>query len=159
MDKRTIILLSSIFILLVIGMFVFTYLKNNEIADTVPLDTQAQTEEVKYPNITRIDAKHFFIDGEHTFVGEIILPTVCDLLEVDSSLSESEPENITLAFNVINNSTDCPAQETAQRFSTTITAGMDATATATFMGRVVTLNLIPAQEGEKPEEFELFIKG
>ena len=54
----------------------------------------------------------------------------------------------------------CAQVMTTQRFMTQpITASAEATVTATFMGRQIELNLIPAAEGETPEEFELFIKG
>ncbi len=158
MDKKTIILVVTIFTLLVAGMFGYAYLKKTEIeTETQPVDQEP--EEVLYPDVTRIDAKQYYIDGEHTFVGEIILPTPCDLLDTKSSVMKSLPEKIQLDFTVINNSSDCPKIETVQRFSVSAVASSEASVEALFMGRPVELNLIPAAEGELPEEFELFIKG
>jgi hypothetical protein len=160
MDKRTLILVLSLFSFIVVGMFVFAYLKRAELAQ-LPVVTPPVDEEIElYPGITRIDAKHYIIDGVHTFAGEVVMPTPCDLLEVDAIVRESYPEQITLDFNVINNSEMCAQVLTNQRFMTSASAtSREATVTATFMGRPVELNLIPAAEGELPEEFELFIKG
>jgi len=157
MDKRSIILVVSVFLLIVVGMFVYAFLKSGEIA--VPVVVTPVEEVVPYANITRIDAKHFYIDGVHTFAGQIELPTPCDLLEVESVVAESYPEQITLNFTVINNSEMCAQVITAQRFKVSATASAEAIVHATFMGRPVELNLIPAAAGETPEEFEVFIKG
>lgn len=159
MDKRTVILTISIFVFIVIGMFTFAHLKKQEL-DQVPVE-QIEDEEtlIPYADITRIDAKHYFIDGEHTFAGEILLPTPCDLLATDAIILESFPEQIKLEFSVINNSEMCAAVVTPQRFLITAKASSDATVSANFMGRMVELNLIPAAEGELPTDFELFIKG
>ncbi len=158
MDKRSIILVVTLFALIVAGMFIFAFLKKQEASQPVPI---APVEEpvVPYADITRIDAKHYFIDGLHTFVGEIAFPTPCDLLEVSSAVMESYPEQIRLDFTVINNADVCAQVITPQRFMVTATASEAAETTATFMGRSVELNLIPAQPGERPEDFELFIKG
>lgn len=157
MDKKTIILVVSIFALIVAGMFIFAYLKKGETL-TEPV-TEEQEEEMPYAGITRIDAKHFYIDGVHTFVGELTLPTPCDLLEVDSAVMESFPEQVRLNFNVINNAEVCAQVMTTQRFMVEVVASSEATVSASLMGREVVLNLIPAAPGETPEEFELYIKG
>ena len=158
MDRRTIILIVVIFILIIIGMFAFTRLMKKEVEVKVAPDVLVE-EVMPYPNITRIDAKHYFIDGLHTFVGEIVMPTPCDLVEANSVVRESFPEQIQLDFSVISNSPTCAEVITAQRFLVEAKASREAIASASFMGRVVELNLIPALPGELPADFELFIKG
>ncbi len=158
MNRQTTILLVILFILVVAGMFGYAHFKNTEITEDEPI-VVVEEEEVPYPDITRIDAKHYFIDGTHTFVGEVPLPTPCDLLEVDSMVMESFPEQIRLDFSVINNAETCAQVVTNQRFSVEAKASEEASVRATFMGRDIELNLVPAAEGETPEEFELFIKG
>jgi hypothetical protein len=158
MDRRTIVLIVIVFILIIIGMFTFTSLMKKEVEVKVVPDVLVE-EPVPYPNITRIDAKHYFIDGLHTFVGEIEMPTPCDLVEVNSVVRESMPEQIQLDFTVINNAEMCTQVITAQRFLVEAKASEGATVSATFMGRAVELNLIPAMPGETPADFELFIKG
>jgi hypothetical protein len=159
MDKRTITLVVILFLLIVVGMFTFAFLKRGEQVSVVVPQAPEANEPVAYPEITRIDAKHFFIDGVHTYVGEIMLPTPCDLLDVTAIVMESYPEQINLDFTVINNAEVCSQVVTAARFRVDATASELAVTTATFMGRKVELNLVPALPGETPEEFELFIKG
>ena len=158
MDRRTIILIVAIFILLIIGMFAFSSLMKKEVEFNVPTDGLVK-EVLPYPGITRVDAKHYFIDGLHTFVGELEMPTPCDLVDANSMVKESFPEQIQLDFTVINNSQMCEEVITAQRFLVEARASKEATISATFMGRVVELNLTPALPGESPADFELFIKG
>ena len=158
MNRRSIILIVTLFVLVVVGMFSYAYIKKAETTTEEPVVT-VEEEEVMYPDINRITAKHYFIDGKHTFVGEVELPTPCDLLEVDSVVMESFPEQIQLNFNVINNAEACAQVITSQRFLVSAEASEEASVSATFMGRDIELNLVPASEGETPEEFELFIKG
>lgn len=160
MDRRTIILVVTLFALIIAGMFVFAFLKKAE-APAVVIDSTITPDPVPYPDVTRINAKHYLTEKTtHTFVGEIIMPTPCDLVDVvarkESATSTAET---VLGFTVINTTDSCVQTATAQRFMVTATAPEDATFTATFMGRVVPLNLTPALPGESPADFELFIKG
>ena len=142
-------------------MFTFAFLKKSELNTTVtPTDDMEVVDEPNlYPGITRIEAKHFYADGKHTFAGVVELPTPCDLLQAEAMVAESMPEQVTLDFTVINNSEACIQVISQQRFLVEATASENATVRARFMGRDVELNLIPALPGETPEEFELFIKG
>lgn len=160
MDKRTIVLIVIFFGLIIAGMFTFAFLKRTELEVTPAPVNQGDIEtEVPYADITRIEAKHFFVDGVHTIVGQVELPTPCDLLTTQSVVRESMPEQVVFDFAVTNTSDMCAQVITAQRFKVSATASEEAVLTATFMGRSVELNLIPAGPGETPEEFELFIKG
>lgn len=161
MDKRTIIIGSIVFVLIVAGMFIFSYLKQSELEVIQPeMPTEVETEvEGLYDYIDRIDAKHFYIDGTHTLAGEILLPTPCDLLNWDVTVAESFPEQVTVEFSVVNSAEACAEVMTAQRFKVSFGASEEAIIKALFMGREVELNLIPAAEGETPDDFELFIKG
>lgn len=161
MSQKSIILIVVLFVLLVAGMFTFAYLKNSELTAESNITPAQPAEKVEdlYSDITRIDAKHYFIDGIHTLVGEIIMPTPCDLVETEAVVAESFPEQVTLFFSVINNAETCAEVLTAYRFQAEFKASEQATITARFMERDVILNLIPAAAGETPDEFELFIKG
>ena len=161
MSKKSITLIVAFFILLISGMFIYAHLKEKELKEIdIPQNpTEKPTEVNMYAYLDRIDAKHYFIDGTHTFVGEVVMPTPCDLLEVNSVVRESYPEQVVLEFSVINNTDDCVKQLTNQRFKAEVTASEVASFTATFMERDIILNLIPATERELPEDFELFIKG
>lgn len=159
MSQKSIILIVVLFALLVVGMFMYAHLKSSELKTVEVTPPQDETEAVPYPEITRIDAKHFFVDGKHTLVGEVVFPTPCDLLNTDSIVRESYPEQVALDFSVINNSDSCVEIPTAQRFKIDVMASENATFSAKFMSRDIELNLIPAGEGEFPDDFEIFIKG
>ncbi len=159
MKQHGIIAAIVIFVLIIAGMFIFAFLKKSEIAQApaeVPAPTVTTTP---YDSITRIEAKHFYTDGTHTVAGEILFPTMCDLLNWSSRVSDSAPEQVTIAFTVVNNAETCAAATMPVRFLESFKAGEDAVIRATLNGRAVELNLIPAAPGEKPEDFELFIKG
>lgn len=165
MNKKIIVVGIVAFLALIIGMFTFTYLKQSELKET-PGDITGNDElqevdpvDDAYSNITRVDATHFYIDGVHTLVGEILMPTPCDLLEADMVVRESYPEQITLELDVINTAEFCAQVMTPQRFMAEVSASPDATFDATFLGRRIDINIIPAPDGQTPDEFELFIKG
>lgn len=157
MSQKTIIFCSTLFVVLVAGMFTYAYLKRAELSDLDPLMPAVATT-TPY-GITRIDGKHFFINGVHTIVGEISLPTPCDLLTTNARVAESMPEQVTFLFSVLNNSEACAQVVTAARFKVSANASEMASLSASFMGSSVDLNLVEASLGETPESFELFIKG
>ncbi|NCN11813.1 hypothetical protein GW937_00650 [Candidatus Kaiserbacteria bacterium] len=160
MSQKSIVLIVSIFVLIVAGMFIYANLKKAEIAETSATPNEETVAvDVPYDDITRIDAKHYIIDGVHTIVGEISMPTPCDLLEAEAVVMESYPEQVSVNFSVINTAEVCAQMTTEQRFKVSFSASPEAVITAKFMGRAVTLNLIPAGANEKPEDFELFLKG
>jgi hypothetical protein len=160
MNNRTITVAVLLFVIVVIGMFTYAYLKRSEMESSAPAPMPEAPAEDRYAYLERIDAKHFFIDGTHTLVGEIMLPTPCDLLNWDTRIAESMPEQVTIDFSVLNNDTDLCAQVlTPARFSVTFDASEAASIGATLNSRALELNLIPPAPGETPEDFELFIKG
>jgi len=158
MEHKGIVSAVIVLIIIVIGMFLFAYFKKTEIQNEIPYIPPIN-EEVSYPEITRVDAKHFYIDGTHTIVGEILFPTPCDLLNWDVAVAESYPEQVAIDFTVINNSETCVEMVTPQRFKISFDASEDADIQVQFEGRQLELNLIPGSEGESPDDFELFIKG
>jgi hypothetical protein len=158
MSNKAIVLSMVLFMIIVGGMFGFAYLKKAEITEPVVAPVATSTTENSY-GISRIEATHFYIDGTHTIVGEIALPTPCDLLTTDARVAESMPEQITFSFSVLNNSEMCAQVVTIQRFKVSAEASKEASISATFMGMPVELNLKEAAPGETPEDFEVFIKG
>lgn len=159
MHKQSIIAVVVIFSLVVLGMFTFTYLEQQTSETVSPTDKPAQQEPADLYNISTITATHFFIDGQHTVVGQLTMPTPCDLLEVDALVRQSLPEQVLLSFSVLNTAETCTQVLTEQRFSVGFPASAEAVITAEFMGKPVVLNLIPAPAGAEPDSFEVFIKG
>jgi hypothetical protein len=160
MENKNVVAVVIVLILIVVGMFMFAYLKRTEIntkGDT-PVATSTKTES-PYKDIVRIDAKHFFIDPTHTVVGEIQMPTPCDLLNWSTRTLETSPKTVLIDFTVINHSESCTQVVTAQRFKVAFDAPKDVTIRATLEGRELPINLIQPLPGETPENFEMFIKG
>ena len=156
---QTIVLALISFAVIVAGMFAFAFFKDSDIKNETDTEPMPEETDDRYSNIDRVDAKHFYIDSVHTVVGEIPMPTPCDLLEADAIIQESYPEQITLDLSVINNAEFCAQVITPQRFKVSASASPEATFNALFENRVIELNLVEAAPGETPEEFELFIKG
>lgn len=162
-----IIILSGGFLLVLVGLFVVTgsfsdssgSVDTNFDADTADITEPNTTANNTYAGITRITAKHFFDGTTHTFVGEVPLPTPCDLLETQSRVAESMPEQVTLLFTVINEAETCVQTITSQRFMIEVSAQEEAAFDAEFQGRPVVLNLLEPAPGETPDDFELYIKG
>lgn len=160
MEHTKIVAALGILAIMVVGMFTFTYLKKAELEEEAltPPSTEDRSSG-PYAGITRIDGKHFFEAPTHTVVGEILMPTPCDLLNWDTRIQESMPETAIIDFSVVNNAEMCAQVVTPQRFSVSFDASEAAQIRATLMGKGVELNLVPALPGESPEDFELFIKG
>ena len=156
MSNKLIGLSIGIFALIVAGMFGFAYLKKAEAPAALP---QSETPVVDGYSITRIEGTHFLNNGVHTIIGELTLPTPCDLLTATSSVSGVTNEKVLLSFSVLNTSTNCSQQVTPARYKVTAIASSSATFSAEFMGKAVELNLTEAAPGETPEQFELYIKG
>lgn len=156
MRQRDIVLVCVLLGAIVVGMFTYTYLERQQVSVSAPV---VEVPPAVPSYVTRIDAKHFFIDGVHTIVGEIMMPTPCDLLTYEATVAESFPEQITYNFGVINNSDTCAQVVTPQRFLVNASASGEATHQATWSGQLVELNLVEAAVGETPEAFELYIKG
>lgn len=149
-----------LFIVLIAGMFIFAFMWQR--SDTQPQtnnEPSQQQDEGPYANIDRVDAKHFYSDGTHTLVGEIPMPTPCDLLNSDATVAESDPEQVTINFTVVNESDTCAQVVTPQRFKVEVDASDKARFSATLQGRPIQLNLIAPEPGETPDDFELYLKG
>lgn len=156
MNQRALIIAVVLFCVIVVGMFAYAYTQRS----TPERNTQLPDMQEEETNATeRITAKHFFDGTTHTVAGEILMPTPCDLLEGEAIVRESHPEQVTVALTVINTSEMCAQVVTAQRFKVDFDASADAEITATLDGEPVILNLIEAEPGEDPDDFEIFIKG
>lgn len=158
MSNKKIWFIVVVFLLLVATLFIATNLQKQKAGVTVP-PVLVETEAPIDYGISRIEAKHFFVDGVHTIVGELPFPTPCDLLNTTASVAESMPEQVTFQFSVINTTDSCEKIVTTQRFKVSATASKTADLSATLMGVPVPLNLVEAAAGETPEDFQLFIKG
>lgn len=159
MEHRNIVAAVVVLGLIISGMFVFAYLKKAELNETPAPAPALNQDTAPFAGITRIDAKHFYDGKTHTVVGEMSMPTPCDLLNWSTRIQESMPETVIIDFDVINNADVCAQVITQQRFFVQFDASENANIRATLEGNELEVNLIPAAPGERPEDFELFIKG
>jgi hypothetical protein len=158
MNQRALIVAGLLFSLIIAGMFGYAYMKQSELARPailVPTIPHASTTEA-----VRVNAVHFFKDGTHTIVGDVMVQTPCDLLESTARVAESMPEQVTIALTTLNNADTCAQVLTLQRFRVDFTASEKAVITATLNGVAVILNLRDAEPGADPEKLEdLYFKG
>lgn len=161
MQKKHIILVLSLLVVLVAGMFGFAYLSRTQI-ERESTETPAPVAETaeNATDTTTITAKHYYTDppGVHTLAGEMLMPTACDLISNNVVLLDNGTRAV-VSFDVINNATNCEQKPTSQRFKIGFQASKDIKIEAVYKGKPVELNLIPAKEGESPADFELHIKG
>ncbi|MFM2374839.1 MAG: hypothetical protein RLZZ234_834 [Candidatus Parcubacteria bacterium] len=158
MNQRAIIVGTALFILITASMFGYAYMKRVELARApivVPeLPVATTTDDV------RINAVHFFKDGAHVVVGDVMVPTPCDLLESGVIVAESMPEQVNIKLTTLNNADTCAQVLTLQRFRVDFTASEKATIQATLNGKSVILNLRDAEPGTDPLKLEdLYFKG
>lgn len=160
MESKSIYLGFGLLAIIIAGMFGYSYLASQPavIPDT-PVVTAPDDTPNPYATITRIDAKHFYADGEHTIVGVLTLPTPCEVPSASATVAESFPEQVTIDIAIVTTAEMCAQVLTEQRFQVTAVASEGATFTARLQGRPVELNLIPASAGETPDTVEFFEKG
>lgn len=157
MNQRAIVAAAVLFAIIVLGMFLYARFRSDNLyrAEPVPLPPVNQPS-----GITHVDAKHFFKDGTHTVAGELLMSTPCDLLEATANVAKSLPEQVMIDIKIINNTDGVCAQTiTPQRFKASFKASEQAKIEATVNGKPVILNLIEAEPGENPDDFEVHIKG
>ncbi len=102
-----------------------------------------------------ITAKHQYKNGTHTIVGEVNMPNPCYLLDTSSVVSGKE---VTISFIASTTDDICAQVVTVERFRFDFNASSDATIRATWNGKPVELNLIPAGADEDLLDFEIYIK-
>jgi hypothetical protein len=158
MNQRALIVSVIIFIAIVGAMFGYAAMKRAELSTPqVGIEPAPRIDEA--PEV-RVNAVHFIQDDTHTVVGDLMVPTPCDLIQASVSVAESMPEQVTIALTTINNDDSCAQVMTLQRFRVDFQASKDASIRATLDGRDVILNLRDAEPGTEPEKLEdLYFKG
>lgn len=158
MNQRALIVSGVIFLVLIGGMFGYAAMKRAEL--NKPKVVVPQAPEVEDASQIRVNAVHFFKDGTHTIVGDLMVPTPCDLIQADALVAESMPEQVTIQLTTINNDDTCAQVMTLQRFRVEFSASEQATIRATLDGTQVVLNLRDAEAGAEPDKLEdLYFKG
>jgi hypothetical protein len=141
-------------------MFWYSYQKRGELAGQRTTDTTVLPTTTDDADPIRINAVHFFKDNAHTVVGELMMPTPCDLITSEVVVAESKPEQVRIALTKVNNAATCAQVLTPERFRVDFSASKEAVVTATLDGKEVILNLRDAEPGATPEKLEdLYFKG
>lgn len=136
------------------------YLSTREIA--TPATQTSQNEipgTVLSEDVMRINAKHSFKNGKHIVAGEIEVPTPCHSLSVETLFRESDPEQVTLAFETKSDVDVCAQVISSRRFKIEFNADQNASIGATFNGEEAILNLIEAGPNEDLDNFDIYLKG
>ncbi len=156
MKHSGIIAAGMVLVLIIVGMFVFTYLKKIELQEEAsrvatypPLDSS-----IPYGDIEEVTTLHHFANGTHTVTGELEMPTPCDLLEWEYRILESYPEHVIIDFEVVNHSEVCADVRTPQKFEVKFVASENAVVRATIDGREIKVHKTLA-EGELPLSYPL----
>ena len=159
MSKTSIIVVIILVILAILGFHFFApdswkfWGQTANVIDTT-VDTSSQASEHE-----TITAKHQYKNGKHIVAGEANSPTPCDILSASATVTKSLPEQVTINFTSTSTDSLCAQVITSNRFKVEFSASENATVKATWNGKPVGLNLIPAGENEDLGNFELFIKG
>lgn len=158
MNKSNTYIVIALFLAVVVGMFGYAAYQKKLMNETAPVVEEQVPDE--YAGITSVDVKHFYDKGVHTLVGELPMPTPCDILKAETAvgLLDGNPE-VTLNLSVTNTAEMCAQVVTPQKFIVTAEAGANPKFHAHFNGRDIEINIIPALPGETPETFEMFLKG
>lgn len=158
MNKSNTYIVVALFFVVVIGMFGYAAYQKKLMSETTPVAEEMLPDQ--YGDITSVNVKHFYENGIHTLVGEVPMPTPCDILNAETvvGLLDGNPE-VTLNLTVTNSAEMCAQVITPQKFIVTAEAGANPKFHAHFNGRDIEINIIPALPGETPETFEMFLKG
>jgi hypothetical protein len=160
MNQRALAIAGLLFALIIGSMFAYSSMKRKELNNQVvtPVSTTPMSADTE---TMLVSAVHFFTAPDaHTIVGDISMPTPCDLLKTETQVRESAPEQVTIALTTVNNTTECATSVTTQRFRADFTASENASIGLTFDGKEVRLNLRDAEPGTTPEKLgDLYFKG
>lgn len=151
-------IIATIFFLHILGAVIFFGFFLDRPDDTISSDMPLVEEQQTRPSVT-ITAKHQYKDGTHIVAGETDMPTPCHILNWETLIAESYPEQVTINFNLSTQAEMCTQVITPTRFKVEFKVSEMASINATLNGERIILNLIEAGTEENLDDFELFIKG
>ena len=149
-----IIVVVAVLVVVAISLFAYT-LVSAPTPEDLPLVADTQPAEQIPERV--ITAKHQFVDGIHTIVGMVTVPTPCHRVLADPYLLE-DGVTVEVRFSTLLEGDACPAQTTEVPFRVTFEAPETVAITALWDGSPVRLNLVPVAAGEILDD-ELYIKG
>ena len=99
----------------------------------------------------KIKIAHVFMDGIHTFTGEINLPTPCHTLTHKVIIAESYPEQVAIVFERKSDVDVCAQIITPEPFTITFMASREATFKIVLDGEEISFEVIEAESAEDAE--------
>lgn len=146
-------------ILILFGIIGGTYYFSTQNKTTDLQPATSQVGEVLPSQTMRVTAKHSFLNGKHIIAGEVEVPNPCTSLSVVKSVTAGNPDAVMLAFVTTDESEMCAQVMASRRFKVEFNATENATISATWNGDDIILNLIPVDEGEDLNTFDIYLKG
>lgn len=156
--KNTLVAIISLAVLGVGGWLIF----GNQTPDALrdPAAIGEATNNGEQAHMETISAYHQYRNNTHIIAGEYPLPTPCHILNTEATVTEGDPDSVTIAFEVTSEDPGVCAQViTPARFRVEFNADENAEITATLNGEEVILNRIEVGPEENLEDYDTFIKG
>jgi len=143
--------------LLVIAIFsIGAYLNNKNKQESLDQNRQeAINSEIQRPSIT-VNVKHQFVEGIHTFVGVLELPTPCD--KISSKVVKEQGETI-IDLVYASTSEICAQVITEKEFTVTFAGEVNENIIARLNGELVNLNIYEIDSKQNIYEVKIFNKG
>lgn len=129
-----------VLLILIFGMAVFAYLERIELESRSP-NNITTSNNPDSAHISKITAEHYFIDGRHTLIGEITFPTSCEILNWNTSIAESYPEQVTVNFSTVSYTSECAPAINVQPFQVEFEASENASIRAQFNKEPIELEI------------------
>lgn len=144
MNMRTVVLLIGLLAILVIGMFVFTYLQSDPGEDTTPEQTDENpqqdgtdrsgddrttppADEPASDEAEALQLTQSYRDGALHISGTLETPTPCHTITVEPVILESYPEQVVLDIQTTPGEGMCAQVLTEQSFTAVATTSAEAT--------------------------------
>ena len=140
MNKKATIIAVVLFGLIVVGMFVASYILKQKV-NKIDQQPTIVTEEVVAP--VRINGVHTFLDGKHTVLAELETNSTCALVESRADVTKGTPDRAVVNLSIVErDNAGCEKKPTTRRFIISFEAGKDAKITATIDSKEAILNLV-----------------
>jgi len=124
-------------ITLIIGLVVIVTLFFVRGADKTPIVIEDESA-----SIGKIKVVHTFVDGIHSFNGEINLPTPCHILQNKIEIKGSQPEQVTIAFETKSDVDTCVQMVISEPFLVSFEASKEAEVQITLNDKNVPFEII-----------------
>ncbi len=157
MKKNTIIYIGIAVIILIIGIIVFS---RQTTVDNNQNDGNLNVNQETFAPLEIMTVNHQYLDGTHTIVGTLSLPTPCHSYNATTNTVGDTTEVYLEILEPSNDSdTVCAQVITDVTFRVEFEAPENQKISGFLNGKAVILNLFSIPEGENIDDYEMMIKG